>query len=507
MVALATSAGLNNNALGADAGGPYAIVEGDPLDLDGSATPGPPTSWAWDLDGDGQYDDATGSTPSVPWSTLASLGVDDDGDYPVALQVDGGPGSAYTTVAIDNTSPVLSTTGDATVVTGLVYTLDLAAIDPGDDTISSWTVNWGDGTIETIAGDPGSLTHTYSRSGFTFDILASATDEDGTYLQNELLAPSYDGDTVFRFEETTGAFLQEFGSVDDPIETTIGPDGRLYVSGEKSDNVVRYNAQTGAFVDEFVTPGRGGLDSPEGLAFGPDGNLYVADYTANRVLRFDGTTGAFVDVFADTGLTRPYDLVFGPDSNLYVGNYSADEVVRLDGTTGAFIDVFVAGSSGGLDTPEQMAFGPDGNLYVASFNGDEVLRFDGTTGAFVDVFVAAGGVEDLDRPAGLAFGPDGNLYVGDHRDHLVLRYDGASGAFLDEYVAPGAGGLTKPGPMAFLPEQQVTVTRPPPVTALEVANGTAHTCHTASDTPVRCRPATVRGAGASGKTVSWVSDR
>jgi len=33
-------------------------------------------------------------------------------------------------------------------------------MDPGEDTITSWTINWGDGSIETFAGNPASINHT-----------------------------------------------------------------------------------------------------------------------------------------------------------------------------------------------------------------------------------------------------------------------------------------------------------------------------------------------------------
>ena len=442
----------------ADAGGPYTIEEGDPLVLDGSGSTGSPTSWNWDLDNDGQFDDATGSNPSVSWAILTAVGVDDDGTFPISLELDGGDDTATTSLTVTNRSPVLATTGPATINVGGQYTLGLSAIDPGSDTITSWTISWGDGTIDVIVGNPPSATHTYTRAGFTFNVLASATDEDGTVFQNELLVPSFDGDTVFRFEQTTGEFLQSFGAPDDPIETLIGPDGNLYVTGENSDDVRRYDAETGVFIDTFVTAGSGGLDGAEGLAFGPDGNLYVSNWTGNNVLRYDGTSGAFVDVFATAGLARPYGLVFGPDSNLYVTSYTSDNITRFDGTTGAFIDMFVAAGSGGLDTPEQITFGPDGHLYVTSFNTDQVLRYDGTTGAFIDVFAASGGPGGLQRPTGVAFGPDAHLYVADHTNHRILRYNGTEGTFIDEFIPPRTGGLTKPDPMTFLPKHQITTT-------------------------------------------------
>lgn len=63
----------------ANAGGPYAYTAGaeHDLTLDGSASSsgdaGDAAAFAWDLDGDGAYDDATGATPVVPWATASAL--------------------------------------------------------------------------------------------------------------------------------------------------------------------------------------------------------------------------------------------------------------------------------------------------------------------------------------------------------------------------------------------------------------------------------------------------
>ncbi|MGH1493720.1 MAG: Ig-like domain-containing protein [Acidimicrobiales bacterium] len=453
---IASSVGRTNNGGFADAGGPYAIAEGESLTLDGSASVGAAT-WNWDLDNDGQYDDATGVNPTVTWATLAGIGVDDDGVYSIAVEVDGGDADAAS-ATISNVAPVLSTTGAATVSTGSPYTLNLGVTDPGDDTISGWTINWGDGTIDSIVGNPATVSHTYSGVGFTYNITASATDEDGTVLQNELLVPSYDGDEVFRYAATSGNFVQNFAATTVPVQALVGPDGQLYVSGQSSDNVERYNAQTGAYVDEFVSSGSGGLNAAGGMAFGPDGNFYVTRTNGGHVLRYDGISGAHIDTFVSGSASESYGAIFGPDGNLYVGSFNQNNVDRFDGATGAFIDTFVSSGDGGLDSPEQMVFGPDGNLYVSSLGTDEVLRYDGSTGAFIDIFVAAGGAGGLNEPTGLAFGPDGQLYVSDFQDHAILRYNGTTGAFIDQYVTPGSGGLTEPVFITFLPELQVTIT-------------------------------------------------
>jgi len=70
-----------NNPPVANAGGPYGIRLGQPALLDGSASRDPDTaygdviSFSWDLNNDGNFGDASGATPNVPWTTLQSLGL------------------------------------------------------------------------------------------------------------------------------------------------------------------------------------------------------------------------------------------------------------------------------------------------------------------------------------------------------------------------------------------------------------------------------------------------
>jgi hypothetical protein len=61
------------------------------------------------------------------------------------------------------------------------YTLTLSSSDPGADTIASWDIDWGDGNVETVSGDPTSATHIYSSGPNDYTISATATDEDGTW--------------------------------------------------------------------------------------------------------------------------------------------------------------------------------------------------------------------------------------------------------------------------------------------------------------------------------------
>src|SRR5262245_9165263 len=108
--------------------------------------------------------------------------------------------------------------------------------------------------------------------------------------------------------------------------------GHLLVTNWGGDSVLRYDEGSGAFVDTFVPKHAGGMNQPYGIVFGPhDHNLYVStgQYGGpgqlKAVLRYDGETGAFIDKFTVGGdLQGPRGIIFGPDGNLYVADKLID---------------------------------------------------------------------------------------------------------------------------------------------------------------------------------------
>ena len=65
--------------------------------------------------------------------------------------------------------------GASSVNEGALYTLNLSGIDPGH-TISSWAINWGDGSaVQTVSGNPSTVTHTFASGPHSYTISATAT--------------------------------------------------------------------------------------------------------------------------------------------------------------------------------------------------------------------------------------------------------------------------------------------------------------------------------------------
>ena len=63
---------------------------------------------------------------------------------------------------VTTSRPTIAISGAASVNEGSSYSLTLGAVtDPGDDTVTSYVVHWGDGETDTY-GANGVKTHTYA---------------------------------------------------------------------------------------------------------------------------------------------------------------------------------------------------------------------------------------------------------------------------------------------------------------------------------------------------------
>jgi hypothetical protein len=139
------------NADGADdhptvnAGGPYSGTIGTPVAFSGSATSTfPITGYAWDLDGDGDFDDGTTTTPSftysAPFDGLVGLRVTNSAgrvgvDY-AEVSITSGNGRPQITASSPTDAPQL--------VVGSSQGFSVTATDPDSDPLTiAWTLDGG----------------------------------------------------------------------------------------------------------------------------------------------------------------------------------------------------------------------------------------------------------------------------------------------------------------------------------------------------------------------------
>src|SRR4029078_4881203 len=144
-----------------------------------SSDPGADTITQWPINWGDSVQVVSGNPSSVTHTyvdgdatyTITATATDEDGTFAAGNTVD---------VTVHNVAPTLVISGAPDVNEGSTYTLNLSSSDPGPDTITQWTINWGD-SVQVVSGNPSSVTHTYADGNATYTISATATDEDGTF--------------------------------------------------------------------------------------------------------------------------------------------------------------------------------------------------------------------------------------------------------------------------------------------------------------------------------------
>ncbi|MCI0575506.1 MAG: tandem-95 repeat protein [Chloroflexi bacterium] len=235
----------------ADPGGPYSGDEGQPILLDASASSdrnGVITGYAWDLDGDGQYDDASGVTATV---TLA-----DDGQFLVHLRVTDNSGESDTAtaaVAVNNAAPAVTANTSLAVTEGDDLNQVIATFtDPGANDTHTATVNWGDGTVEEalVAGASGGGdvfgAHTYPDDG-TYNVEICVADDDGG-VGCDILALGVQNGVPFILD----TLLTDFRLwTDDELLSCYDPSPRWEIAADGQTVTQTVNSRPGVFYGEF----------------------------------------------------------------------------------------------------------------------------------------------------------------------------------------------------------------------------------------------------------------
>jgi M6 family metalloprotease-like protein len=178
-----------NQAPTADAGGPYSTDEGTTVGVTaaGSSDPdGDVLFYAWDLDGDGEFDDSTSQTP-----TFTKVG--DNGQTTIKVRVTdtfGDSAEDSATVTVNNVKPTMGTLSNTgPQVENTAVSISGVVTDVGWLDSLTATVDWGDGagqqaltggTLENDAPDATltfSKAHTYGDNGI-YTVTVCATDDD-----------------------------------------------------------------------------------------------------------------------------------------------------------------------------------------------------------------------------------------------------------------------------------------------------------------------------------------
>jgi uncharacterized delta-60 repeat protein len=214
------------------AGQDQVVNEGEPVTLNGYQSGAySNVTWQWTAKSSAGETLATGDESEFVFTPP------DDGLYNVRLTLtddEGATASDDVEIRAKNVAPTLTINGATKTAAGAPYQLALSSFDPGADTITSWTINWGDGTPpDVLPGNPSTATHVYAEASPRYAIVATAADEDATYAAARL------GNTdVTRLDPAFGNGGETLTGFTAPVDSTADgvvvtqPDGKLLVTGQ-----------------------------------------------------------------------------------------------------------------------------------------------------------------------------------------------------------------------------------------------------------------------------------
>lgn len=244
-------------------------------------------------------------------------------------------------------SPSAVTTGTGTGVEGTPYTLNLGVTHQGTETISGWTVDWGDGTIQHVDGSPDSLTHTYADDG-TYSVSAGATGLAGLYVAGAHQVVVTNADPVLNISvgQASAKYLYRlnFGSTDHGLDTVTG---WTIDWGDGTTETV--NAASGSVTHTFLP----GTYEVVATATDEDGSYDAGEWTLNVARTpVENVTGLDYDVVEggavmlspnwshSVGVTYEWDLdgdgIFGETgaNALYGDEVGANAIFNAAGLVG-----------------------------------------------------------------------------------------------------------------------------------------------------------------------------
>ena len=368
-VATGTATGTivnDDSAPVADINGPYSVTEGGSVSLSAGGSTDADSltlTYSWDIDNDGDYDEGvTGLAPTLSWTTLATLGLDDGTVSGVAhtirVLVSDGPNSATatTTLTVFNAPPSITTLSAA--MSGLTATLTGVFSDPSVVDDHDLTIDWGDGNTTLVPDTSTTLNvaisqgHTYAAAG-AYVITVTVTDDDGGSDTEKLIAGT--------------------GSVVDS--------GVLYISGGDDNDQIIVTLLNPTTVQVSLKLGA----APTQIFTYPLASLTQIQIRAN---------GGHDVVNVSQAITLPTSIDGGAGNDNIRGGGGIDTVVDLIGSnfvrTGAGADQITTGS---------------GNDYIDAGNGDDVIDAgDGANqvyaGAGIDTVQTGAGADYIDAGDG-----------------------------------------------------------------------------------------------------------
>ncbi|SCK31427.1 IPT/TIG domain-containing protein [Streptomyces sp. WMMB 322] len=301
------------------------------------------------------------------------------------------PGTAYTTVDVEVTTPGGTATGSYTYTLFAYVTnqtdATVSVIDTSDDTVAD-TINGENfqGPAGVALTPDGSKVYVANSSGEEVTVVDAGNNVVTGSLITVGISPygvAIAGTKAY-VPNSTDSTVSVIDTATDTVTDTINGENfntpfwvaiagtTAYVTNAANDTVTVINTAT----DTVTTTINGtNFNSPREIAVTPDGTkAYVANNGGTTVTVIDTGTNTVSGTPITVG-TSPYGVAFTPDgTKAYVTNEGGNSVSVIDTSDNTVITTI---TDAGFNEPRGVAVTPDGSkVYVANYGGSTVSVID-----------------------------------------------------------------------------------------------------------------------------------
>lgn len=206
-----------------------------------------------------------------------------------------------------------------------------------------------------------------------------------------------------------------------PLEPTVAPDGRIFITLRFSDRIARFDPVTQTFT-EWHTPAG---SQPHGLVVDHHGIVWYTGSGNGTLGRLDPQTGQ-IRQYHIAANAYPHTPVLDANGNIWFTEMVGNRIGHLETATGRIREYHTHGS------PYGIAIDRNGAIWFCEFTGGRLGRLDPATGRITEISAGAGA-----HPRRMVFAPDGNLYVTLYARDRVLQVAPGARRVRRTYALPG----------------------------------------------------------------------
>ncbi len=221
-----------------------------------------------------------------------------------------------------------------------------------------------------------------------------------------------------------------------PRDPYVGPDGRVWFVGQRSDFVAVFEPASGEF-ERFDLPDGAG---PHNLIVDARGTVWYAGNRAAHIGKLDPATGEIERIETpDPPARDPHTLVFDPEGDIWFTVQGGNVIGKLDTETERLRIVPVPTERA---RPYGIVVASDGRPWIALFGTNKLATVDPATMELTEHELPRGGA----RPRRLVLTSDGLVWYVDYAEGFLGRFDPRTGE-IEEWPMP-SGASSRPYAMA-----------------------------------------------------------